>query len=110
MPCTTLFRSLLQVDAARGYRSGLLAQILAGTEILLIRGIDPDDVEDVVLVLHVLALRFNKQDRLHRLMVAATVVLRALVEVIFQGFHRRDHLVGIGRTGILDRGARKSVV
>src|SRR6202790_3558689 len=37
-------------------------------------------------------------------MVAFTIILRSLVEVVLQRFQRRDHLIGIDTARILDRG------
>ena len=84
--------------------TGLVAQIRATAQVGLVRLVGADDLENVGLVAHVLGLRLDHQYRLHRLMVACTIIFRSLVEIVFERFQRRDDLVGVNAAGILDGG------
>src|SRR5512147_326464 len=71
MPVTSCRASSEGVISIGRRRSGrhLVAHLLAGAEILLVGGLDREHVEDVVLVLHALALALDDHHALHRLVV-----------------------------------------
>ena len=85
-------------------RQALWPELLAGAQVLLIGLVGADDLEDIGFIAHILRLRLDHQYRLHRLMVAFAIILRSLVEVVFQRFQRRDDLVGVDAARILDGG------
>src|SRR5437764_7373910 len=69
--------------------SGLEAQFGAAAQVGLARRIGVDDVEHVVLALHVLGgLGLHDDHGLHRLVVASAEELRALVPVVAHPGHR----------------------